>query len=96
MYLKMKVVFVVFIKGGEGKLIQVVNFGGFFVDVGIKIFIIDGDYVQFIVSSIYLLVYEVFCGLYELFMQIVDLLKVENIIFCIMIDNFDVIVFNDF
>ncbi|MGG6107281.1 ParA family protein [Pantoea allii] len=92
---RVKVIPVVSTKGGEGKSTQTANLGGFLADAGLKVLIIDGDHAQPTASSIYPLIYEAPCGLYELLMQTVDLSSCDNIISRTSINNLDVIVSND-
>ncbi|MEQ4973857.1 AAA family ATPase [Enterobacter cloacae] len=92
---KPRVIPVVSTKGGEGKSTQSANLAGFLADAGIKTLLLDGDHAQPTASSIFPLVYEAPCGLYELLMQTADLSAPENIISRTSIENLDVIVSND-
>ncbi|WP_230319575.1 nucleotide-binding protein, partial [Salmonella enterica] len=57
---------VVSTKGGEGKSTKAGNIAGYTADAGLKTLLIDGDYNQPTASSIFKLLYEAPCGLYEL------------------------------
>ncbi|HAV2023250.1 TPA: ParA family protein [Citrobacter koseri] len=92
---KPRVIPVVSTKGGEGKSTQSANLAGFLADAGIKTLLLDGDHAQPTASSIFPLVYEAPCGLYELLMQTADLSNPDNIISRTSIENLDVIVSND-
>ncbi|AJJ22918.1 ParA family protein [Yersinia enterocolitica] len=91
----MHIIPVISTKGGEGKSTQAANLAGFLADAGLKILLIDGDYVQPTASSIFALTYEAPCGLFELLMQTVDLNDHSRIISNSVITNLDVIVSND-
>lgn len=86
---------VVSTKGGEGKSTKAGNIAGYTADAGLKTLLIDGDYNQPTASSIFKLLYEAPCGLYELLMQTADLSNPENIISRTIIPNLDVIISND-
>lgn len=91
--MNVKVILVVFIKGGVGKFIIVVNFGVFCVDVGLKIFFIDLDFVQFFLFLYYEFFEVVQGGIYDLF--VVNIIDLVRIIFRMIIFNLDVVIFND-
>lgn len=82
-------------KGGEGKSTHSANLAGFLADAGKKTLLIDGDHSQPTASSIFSLLYEAPCGLYELLMQSVDLRQPEQIISRTAISGLDVIISND-
>ncbi|HEY2454451.1 MAG TPA: ParA family protein [Scandinavium sp.] len=82
-------------KGGEGKSTQAANLAGFLADAGIKVLLIDGDHAQPTASSIFPLVYEAPCGLFELLMQTADLSTPDSIISRTNVDNLDIIISND-
>ncbi|EKI0424219.1 AAA family ATPase, partial [Salmonella enterica] len=86
---------VVSTKGGEGKSTKAGNIAGYTADAGLKTLLIDGDYNQPTASSIFKLLYEAPCGLYELLMQTADLSNPESIISRTIIPNLDVIISND-
>ncbi|ECA1950119.1 ParA family protein [Salmonella enterica subsp. enterica serovar Virchow] len=82
-------------KGGEGKSTKAGNIAGFLADAGLKTLLIDGDYNQPTASSIFALVHEAPCGLYELLMQTADLDNPDSLISRTVIPNLDVIISND-
>ncbi|MEQ2027430.1 ParA family protein, partial [Xenorhabdus szentirmaii] len=82
-------------KGGEGKSTHAANLAGFFADAGFRVLLIDADYSQPTVSSIFPLHYEAPAGLYELLMQTVDLNRPEQIISRSVINNLDILISND-
>ncbi|EDO1895706.1 ParA family protein [Salmonella enterica] len=86
---------VVSTKGGEGKSTKAGNIAGYTADAGLKTLLIDGDYNQPTASSIFKLLYEAPCGLYELLMQTADLSNPDSIISRTVIPNLDVIISND-
>lgn len=86
---------VVSTKGGEGKSTKAGNIAGYTADAGLKTLLIDGDYNQPTASSIFKLLYEAPCGLYELIMQTADLNNPDSIISRTVIPNLDVIISND-
>ncbi|MJZ41705.1 ParA family protein [Salmonella enterica subsp. enterica] len=86
---------VVSTKGGEGKSTKAGNIAGYTADAGLKTLLIDGDYNQPTASSIFELIHEAPCGLYELLMQTADLNHPDSIISRSVIPNLDVIISND-
>ena len=86
---------VVSTKGGEGKSTKAGNIAGYTADAGLKTLLIDGDYNQPTASSIFKLIHEAPCGLYELLMQTVDLNDPDSILSRTVIPNLDVIISND-
>lgn len=89
----MQVVFIILIKGGVGKIIMVVNFGGFVVDVGLCVLLFDFD-VQFILFLYYELGYCVFGGIYELL--VFNECDFGLFVFCMNIEGLDLVFFNDY